>query len=131
MFGKCHLTRGGGNTLKGNDVPGWDTVAPVYTGWTSQHWKGERLSVWAPFTGPAVKIRVVYNTWIYSRGARAPPDPRRLGFNSGQRTLFCAAGPGVETKQRTGTVILTTPPRSTNCLSSCHTVTSCCFTVCL
>lgn len=44
------LTRGRTRS-DGSDVPGWDTVAPVCTGWTSRLWKGDRLSVGAPCAG--------------------------------------------------------------------------------
>lgn len=44
------LTRGRTH-IDGSDVPGWDTVAPVCTGWTSRLWKGDRLSVCAPCAG--------------------------------------------------------------------------------
>lgn len=55
-----------------NDVPGWDTVALVYTGWTSQCWKGERLRVWAPCAGPSSK-----NVSLTNPGSVSDVEPRR------------------------------------------------------
>lgn len=106
----------GGNSAEGHDVPGWDPVAPVCTGWTSQRWKGERLSVWAPCAGPTCKTRAVCNTWSHFGGARAPLGSRARGLVSGEdviRRSWSRSGDKT-TEGRTGTGILTTlhDPRS-------------------
>lgn len=76
-------SRGAETSLLANDVPGRGYCgSSVHTGWTSQRWRWERLSVWAPFAGRAPEGRVVYslfvaNTWINFCSAAAPPE---LGF---------------------------------------------------
>lgn len=83
--------------MKGNEVPGWDTVAPVCRGWTSQLGQGERRTV---RDLPVKHVSFTTPGFIW--------EAHELGlFPAAEDVKLICAGSGAETEQRPGTSVLT------------------------